>query len=100
MNEALGWLSSAILLFTLIAQVHKQWRHSESRGVSVWLFIGQMAASLGFLVYSVRIDNKIFIVTNTLTSIAAAFGLWLTLHHRRKHRRLSLESQAAGQAAH
>ena len=50
--DALGWFSSALLLVTIGVQVTKQWRDKTSKGVSPWLFIGQMAASTGFVVYS------------------------------------------------
>jgi uncharacterized protein with PQ loop repeat len=85
MSEVLGWLSSAILVATLFAQVRKQWRDHTSKGVSRWLFIGQLAASTGFLVYSVLIENWVFTVTNSLTAVAAVLGLWI-LHVHRKRR--------------
>jgi MtN3 and saliva related transmembrane protein len=40
--EAIGWLSSAILLLTLGRQVWKQWQQGTSEGVSQWLFLGQI----------------------------------------------------------
>ena len=48
MTEIVGWTSSAILVVTIARQVYKQWHDHTSEGVSRWLFIGQMAASLGF----------------------------------------------------
>jgi MtN3 and saliva related transmembrane protein len=84
MTEALGWLSSATLLFTIGAQVHKQWAAGTSKGVSVWLFIGQFAASLGFLGYSVLIHNWVFVVTNGLMAAAALLGLGIVFMHRRR----------------
>lgn len=87
-ENILGWVSSSILVVTLVAQVRKQWRDDTSRGVSPLLFIGQLAASIGFLLYSVRIENWVFIVTNSLTSLTALIGLWITrLHKRRGERR-------------
>lgn len=83
MSEVLGWISSIVLVITLFTQVRKQWRDDTSRGVSIWLFIGQLAASIGFLLYSVQIRNWVFMVTNTLTAIAALLGLWIVRLHRR-----------------
>ena len=54
MTEAIGWGSSLILLLTIARQIHKQWRDRTSAGVSVWLFVGQLAASGGFIAYSAR----------------------------------------------
>ena len=80
----LGWLSSIVLVVTLFAQVRKQWHDDTSRGVSPFLFIGQLAASIGFLAYSVQIENWVFTVTNTLTTLAAVIGLWITYRHKKR----------------
>ena len=83
--DIIGWLSSTILVITLFVQVRKQWHDNTSRGVSPFLFIGQLAASLGFLTYSVAIGSWVFVATNTLTSVAALCGLWITWRHRRRN---------------
>lgn len=59
--DAIGWLASAILLATLVKQIHKQATQDNAEGVSHWLFLGQMAASVGFIVYSWLLDNWVFI---------------------------------------
>jgi len=84
MSQSLGWVSSIILVLTLFAQVRKQWHDDTSKGVSIWLFIGQLAASAGFLVYSVQIQNWVFTVTNVLTGITAVLGLGIVRVHRRR----------------
>ena len=79
MNEwadAIGWASSAILLATLVRQIVKQ-SQQGAEGVSHWLFAGQSAASLGFVVYSVLLDNWVFIVTNGLILLTAVVGFVL-----------------------
>jgi MtN3 and saliva related transmembrane protein len=82
-TDLIGWASSTVLVITLFVQVRKQWHDDTSRGVSPFLFIGQLAASLGFLAYSVAIGSWVFVVTNTLTSLAALSGLWITWRHKR-----------------
>jgi MtN3 and saliva related transmembrane protein len=84
MIEAIGWLSSSILLATIGAQIHKQWQAGTSKGVSTWLFVGQCAASLGFLLYSFVIHNWVFVVTNGLMALAALVGLAIVRVHRRR----------------
>ncbi len=84
MIEILGWASSVILLLTLVKQVHKQWREGTSEGVSKWLFTGQLAASLGFLVYSYLVGNWVFVVTNGLLTINNIVGISIYYHFRRK----------------
>ena len=80
--EFIGWASSALLVVTLSKQVYKQWHEGTSEGVSKWLFIGQVAASLGFLVYSLLIWNPVFIVTNSLMVLNAVFGIFIIWRHR------------------
>jgi len=85
--EAVGWVSSGILVLTIAKQVYKQWREGSSEGVSKWLFVGQMAASLGFTVYSWLVSNWVFVVTNALMLCNGLLGLLIVLHHRRRERR-------------
>ncbi|MEO6723738.1 MAG: hypothetical protein ABIU20_06545 [Blastocatellia bacterium] len=83
MTEIIGWVSSVILLLTIGKQIHKQWREESSEGVSKWLFIGQVAASLGFTIYSWLVNNWVFVVTNSLMLLSAFVGLGIVLRHRR-----------------
>jgi MtN3 and saliva related transmembrane protein len=53
-TELIGWVAATVLLATMGRQVYTQWRDGTSKGVSKWLFIGQLAASLGFIMYSWR----------------------------------------------
>ena len=62
-------------------------------GVSRWLWIGQIAASVGFTVYSVLVRNWVFVVTNALILCDAIAGALIVLHHRR---RASARAAAAG----
>jgi len=86
MVEAIGWLSSAILLATIAQQVYKQWHEGTSKGVSRWLFIGQLAASLGFTIYSILVRNWVFVITNALMVVNGLVGYLITVRHRRKGR--------------
>jgi len=80
----IGWASSALLLLTLGQQVRKQWMSGESSGVSKWLFIGQLLASVGFSVYSFLLETWAFLATNALLVINALLGAWVTLRNRRR----------------
>ncbi|WP_407471387.1 hypothetical protein ABFU14_10755 [Xanthomonas campestris pv. raphani] len=64
--DLVGWLASAALIATLIRQIYKQWRSDQIQGVSRWLFIGQITASLLFILYSALVGNAVFIVSNAL----------------------------------
>lgn len=81
--DVIGWVSSLVLLVTLGQQVRTQWKSRESRGVSLWLFAGQLAASMGFAAYSLLLENWVFLTTNLLLVVNALFGQWVTLRNRR-----------------
>lgn len=72
--DLVGWAASAVLLLTLSRQIYTQSRDPDARGVSHWLFAGQMLASLGFIVYSALLDNWVFIITNSLILLTAVVG--------------------------
>lgn len=84
MKDAIGWISSVILVATLSKQVYKQWHEGSSEGVSGWLFIGQIAASSGFALYSWQVRNWVFIVTNSLMIVNGVLGYLIVLRHRRR----------------
>ena len=77
MIEIIGWISSLILLATLVKQVHKQWKDGTSEGISKWLFVGQLAASVGFTIYSVITESWVFAFTNTALTVNNVIGIWL-----------------------
>jgi uncharacterized protein with PQ loop repeat len=83
MREALGWISSLVLLVTIVVQIRKQWTERSGRGVSTFLFIGQTAASLGFTVYSALLGNWVFTVTNGLMLLSAITGWYVTARFKR-----------------
>ena len=85
--EAVGWVSSFILVLTIAKQVYKQWQEGTSEGVSKWLFVGQISASLGFTAYSLLVRNWVFVVTNSLMLLNGLLGLVIVFYHRRRKRR-------------
>ncbi len=87
MTEVVGWASSVILVVTIAKQVYKQWQEGSSEGVSKWLFVGQMCASLGFTIYSWLVSNWVFVVTNAVMLVNGLLGLLIVLHHRRRERK-------------
>jgi MtN3 and saliva related transmembrane protein len=85
LQDFIGWGASAVLVLTIVTQVYRQWQQGSSKGVSKWLFIGQIAASGGFLIYSWLIHDMVFLFTNALMVMSAAVGLGIVWSHRAKH---------------
>lgn len=86
LTEAVGWSAAALLLLTMTRQVWSQWNSGAVAGVSHWLFIGQVAASAAFTLYSVLLGSTVFIVTNALLLLNALAGLWIDRRNRRRRR--------------
>jgi uncharacterized protein with PQ loop repeat len=84
MRNLLGWTASAILVMTIASQIFRQWKASTSKGVSIWLFGGQMTASAGFIAYSVLLHDTVFIFTNAIMFVAAVIGLGMVIVHRHR----------------
>ncbi len=75
LQESVGWLSALILIATLWRQVVQQWQSPSAEGVSRWLFLGQVSANAGFIVYSVMLDSVVFIVVNSVLLCVSIVGL-------------------------
>jgi len=81
--DIVGWTASAILMATLVRQVVKQAQDDSAQGVSKWLFAGQIAASIGFIVYSAMVGSIVFVVTNSCILITAVVGQIIVARKRR-----------------
>jgi MtN3 and saliva related transmembrane protein len=81
-----GYVASAVLFATLVVQIHKQWKRGTTKGVSRWLFIGQLVASIGFTVESAVIGSTIFVVVNAVLALSAVVGISLWFYQRRRER--------------
>jgi uncharacterized protein with PQ loop repeat len=87
MTELIGWASSLVLLGTILIQVRRQWHARHTEGVSPWLFVGQLAANVGFVVYSALLGSTVFVVTNIVLAFASLAGLLVLRSSRRAQRR-------------
>lgn len=87
--ESIGWLSSAILAITIIHQVYSQWKEGKSEGVSSWLFMGQCAANIGFIVYALSTPDWVFVFTNALLLATNLTGYALTLKQQKQENHVS-----------
>jgi uncharacterized protein with PQ loop repeat len=81
--DLIGWSASAILLATLCRQVWVQWQERSTEALSSWLFVGQVAASTGFLAYSAMVGNAVFVFTNACLLLTALAGQLVYRRNRR-----------------
>lgn len=85
-TELIGWMAAAILVATIGRQVYTQWRDGTTAGVSKWLFIGQLSASVGFVIYSWLQKDWVFVATNAVMLLTALLGQYIYLRNQRKPR--------------
>lgn len=69
---------------TLWRQIWKQWHAPDSEAVSTWLFVGQISASVLFILYSIALQSWVFVVTNSLVLGTAVAGQVLARVKRRR----------------
>ena len=98
--ELIGWSAATILLLTIGRQVFTEWRDRSTRGLSKWLFVGQLAASAGFVVYSWLLGNWVFVVTNVLMLATAGIGQWIYLRNKRREERATAARPQRTSKAH
>jgi MtN3 and saliva related transmembrane protein len=90
MTELIGWSAATVLLATMVRQVWVQWKSGTAQGVTKWLFIGQLTASILFAVYSLLLANWVFVVSNVALIVVAIAG---QIFHLRNRRHDALASQ-------
>ena len=99
MTDIIGWISAGLLAATISRQVYTQWKSKSTAGVSKWLFIGQLCASIGFTIYSWLVDNWVFVFTNFFIFLMAVVGEGIYLRNRKLDERRRREMPASAQAA-
>jgi MtN3 and saliva related transmembrane protein len=75
LGQIIGWASTLVLLITLLSQIRKEIAVGKADEISPVLFIGQCAASLGFLAYSALVGNVVFVVSNAMILVVALIGV-------------------------
>ena len=83
LTEIIGWTGAVLLLLTVGRQVYVQWRDKSSSGLSKWLFIGQIGASVSFIAYSVLLGSWVFTVTNAAMLVTAVVGQIVFVRNRK-----------------
>lgn len=84
MTDMIGWISTFILCATISRQVYAQWKTKSTAGVSKWLFIGQLVASIGFVAYSVLLENWVFMFSNVFLVVTALVGQMIYTQNKKR----------------
>jgi MtN3 and saliva related transmembrane protein len=95
LTDITGWISALILILTISRQVYTQWRTRSTAGVSRWLFIGQLAASTVFVIYSYLVENWVFVATNFFMLLVAITGQLIYRSNKLREERKAKAGNAA-----
>jgi uncharacterized protein with PQ loop repeat len=99
LTDLTGWVSALILILTISRQVYTQWKTRSTAGVSKWLFIGQLAASAGFVLYSFLVENWVFVATNGFMLLVAIAGQLIYRRNKRREERQRKGTQSKPEMA-
>ena len=94
-TDLVGWISTVVLIVTIGRQAFTQWKERSTAGMSRWLFIGQLVASTGFVVYSYLLGNIVFVVSNLFLLVIAAVGQWLYVRNKKREEGSNKSTQPA-----
>jgi uncharacterized protein with PQ loop repeat len=83
-SDYIGWSAVAVLFATMAGQAWKEWRDRVKHGIGKWFFVGQVTASILFIVYSAMVGSTIFVVGNVLVLSAAIAGGAILAYNRRR----------------
>jgi MtN3 and saliva related transmembrane protein len=95
LTDLVGWISTFILILTISRQVYTQWRTKSVAGVSRWLFVGQVAASFGFVIYSVLVENWVFVLSNIFILLTALVGQCIYIRNKHRDEKKSAASHSS-----
>jgi MtN3 and saliva related transmembrane protein len=82
-TDFIGWTAATVLLARSGAKCIRNGAAAR-KGVSKWLSIGQITASVGFVVYSWLLGNWVFVVTNALMLCMALLGQWIYVSNKQR----------------
>ena len=81
-NAIVGWAAVTALFLTMSGQAWKLWRDRVKHGVGKLFFVGQIASSSLFLIYSAMVGDRVFVVGNALVLAAAIVCGGILLYNR------------------
>ncbi len=85
MTDIIGWIGSGLVFMTISYQVWKQWQSKSTKGISPWLYAGQLVANVFLGTYSIIEETWVFFASNILVFLSSAVGLGIYIHHKKKY---------------
>jgi hypothetical protein len=83
--DLVGWASTAVPFATIGHQVYSQWKSKATAGVSRWLFVGQIGASILYRIHYLQLATpKPGFFSNAALIVTAIVGELIYISNRRR----------------
>ena len=80
--NVVGYIASAVTVFTFLPQVVKTWKEKSAKNVSLMMFIIAISNEVLWIVYGVMRDDMVIILTNIVMMCMASFMIYLKLRYK------------------
>ena len=80
--NVVGYIASAVTVFTFLPQVVKTWKEKSAKNVSLMMFIIAISNEILWIVYGVMRDDMVIILTNIVMMCMASFMIYLKLRYK------------------
>lgn len=77
-----GYIASAVTVFTFLPQVLKTWKERSAKNVSLLMFVIAIANEILWIIYGVMINNMVIIITNAIMMCMASIMIGLKLKYK------------------
>ncbi|MEK7226115.1 MAG: SemiSWEET transporter [Bacteroidota bacterium] len=77
-----GYIASAVTVFTFLPQVIKTWKEKSAKNVSLLMFVIAITNEILWIAYGVMRDDMVIILTNIVMMCMASFMIYLKLRFK------------------
>ncbi|NOT52892.1 MAG: SemiSWEET transporter [Chitinophagaceae bacterium] len=77
-----GYIASAVTVFTFLPQVIKTWKEKSAKNVSLLMFIIAIVNEVLWIAYGVMRDDMVIILTNIVMMCMASLMIYLKLRYK------------------
>lgn len=80
--NVVGYIASAVTVFTFLPQVIKTWKEKSAKNVSLLMFVIAITNEILWIAYGVMRDDMVIILTNIVMMCMASFMIYLKLRFK------------------
>jgi MtN3 and saliva related transmembrane protein len=80
--SVVGYIASAITVFTFLPQVVKTWKEKSAKSVSLLMFIIAISNEVLWVAYGFMRHDMVIILTNIVMMCMASFMIYLKIRYK------------------